>query len=286
MKLFLRYFFLILLNISFSNLNAQDSAADSLISNLNDTSTAAGTPTITATADSLFTREYDKFNKHFIIGGWQDLKYTVSRPAHWQQKDWLKFSAIMGSVGTLMIFDKKIKSIALHNQNHFTNSVATTVEPMGNFYGMYLFPAIYATGLITQNDKIQDFGLNGGKALVISTVIYTVSKKFIRRRRPDATETQFDYALPFSKRKYTSSPSGHTNTIFTVATAFAEQFHDKKWVAPVAYSIASLTAISRIYHNRHWSSDVLLGAALGHFATKAVYRSAYQRKNRVLPTFQ
>ncbi|WP_346237623.1 phosphatase PAP2 family protein [Niabella insulamsoli] len=219
-----------------------------------------------------------KLNAAYLKSYWTDLKYTVGRPAHWQKKDWVKFGGIMTGIGGLMLADKTIKSVALANQNNFSNSIANTVEPFGNFYGLYLFPAVYAGGLVTKNEKMQHIGLAGGKSLVISTVVYTAAKKLIRRRRPDATQTPFDYALPFSKRKYTSSPSGHTNTIFTVATAIALEFPEKKWVAPVVYSLASVTAASRIYHNRHWASDVLMGAALGHFVTKAVYASSHKKK--------
>ncbi|HMR84678.1 MAG TPA: phosphatase PAP2 family protein, partial [Niabella sp.] len=81
---------------------------------------------------------------------------------------------------------------------------------------------------------------------------------------------------PFSKHQYSSMPSAHTSIAFTMATVLVQEFPQEKWLAPVAYSVASLTGISRIYHNRHWASDVVLGAALGYFTTKAVY--AIERK--------
>ena len=33
---------------------------------------------------------------------------------------------------------------------------------------------------------------------------------------------------------------------------------------------AFLTGISRIYHDKHWSSDVFLGAAIGYFTARFV----------------
>lgn len=227
----------------------------------------------------------EKLNKEFIIGGWQDFTYTVSRPAHWQKKDWIKLSAVVGGTGALLLFDKKIKSVFLHNQNTFTNAIADGAEPFGDIYGFCLLPAVYVTGLVAQNEKMQSIGLRGSKALAISTVLFSASKKIIRRSRPDATDNPFDYALPFAKSKFTSTPSGHTTIAFTIATTLAEEFPEKKWVAPVAYSLASLTGLSRIYHNRHWASDVLLGAALGHFATKAVYASS-RKRHKMFKTFQ
>ncbi|MCH5597697.1 phosphatase PAP2 family protein [Niabella ginsengisoli] len=248
-------------------------------------SATAQTDTIISSDSLPISQRYETLNKEFIIDGFKDGLDVVKKPLHWQKQDWIRLSAVMGGVGTLMIFDKQIKSVFLHNQNNFTNSVANVVEPVGDFYGLLIFPVVYTSGLITQNKHIESIGLRGSKAMAITSVITLVSKNIIRRQRPDATNNPYNYALPFSKNKYTSTPSAHSAIAFTLATALAEEFPKEKWLAPVAYSIASLTAVSRIYHNRHWASDVLIGAALGHFVTKAVY-AAGNKKHRILPTFR
>lgn len=229
-------------------------------------------------------QQLEKLNKDFIVTGIKDGAAIAASPLHWQKKDWLRFSVFAGSVGGLMLLDKEIKSIFLHNQNNFTGSMARGVEPVGNIYGLLVFPAIYATGVVIKNPHVESIGLRGGKAMAISSVICFAGKNIIRRQRPDASATPFHYALPFSKAKYNSFPSAHSSIAFTLATAFALEFPDKKWVAPVAYSIASFTALSRVYNNRHWASDVLVGAALGHFVTKAVYNRT-QKRHRPAKTF-
>jgi membrane-associated phospholipid phosphatase len=47
-------------------------------------------------------------------------------------------------------------------------------------------------------------------------------------------------------------------------------YKNKKWVPPVAYSLATLVGLSRIYDNAHWGSDVLAGAAIGFLSAKAM----------------
>ena len=32
----------------------------------------------------------------------------------------------------------------------------------------------------------------------------------------------------------------------------------------ILYSIASITAVSRVYHDKHWLSDVIMGGTLGY----------------------
>jgi membrane-associated phospholipid phosphatase len=43
-------------------------------------------------------------------------------------------------------------------------------------------------------------------------------------------------------------------------------------VAPVMYGGAALVAVSRMYNNQHWASDVLIGAGIGTFAGLKVVR--------------
>lgn len=218
-----------------------------------------------------------RLNGAYLRSFWPSLKYTVSRPAHWQRHDWIKFSAVTAGVGTLLAADWEIRNIVQHNKGHAGDKVASTLEPFGNSYGVYLMPAMYLAGVIAKQPKLESAGLMGVKSLAISTLVYTATKKLVRRNRPDVAASSFDYAAPFTKAGYTSSPSGHSNTIFTVATALALEFKDVKWVPPVVYTIAGATAISRIYHNRHWSSDVLFGSLLGHFVTKAVWKSSQKK---------
>ena len=43
-------------------------------------------------------------------------------------------------------------------------------------------------------------------------------------------------------------------------------------VGPAAYGIATLVGVARVYHNAHWSSDVLGGALVGTFSGILVSR--------------
>jgi membrane-associated phospholipid phosphatase len=230
-------------------------------------------------ADTTYpTRKLYRLDKAYLVSYWTDLKYTVSRPAHWKGKDWRNFSIFLGVTGATMAADWEIRRIVLANQGSIANETAKTVEPFGNLYGVYLFPVMYVAGLATKDKRMQSVALGGVKSLAISTLIYAGTKLIIRRGRPDSSKSSFDYGPPFTHPTFTSSPSGHSNTIFTVATALALEYRETKWVPILAYTIAGLTATSRIYQNRHWASDVVLGSALGHFVTKAVWKNNNKKK--------
>ncbi|RYY15221.1 MAG: phosphatase PAP2 family protein [Chitinophagaceae bacterium] len=232
-------------------------------------------------ADSTYpTRKLYKLNKAYVLGYFTDLKHVVTRPAHWKGKDWRNFSIFLGVTAATMAADWEIRRIVLANQGSIATETAKVVEPFGNFYGVYLFPVMYVAGLATNEKRMQSVALGGVKSLAISTLIYASSKLIIRRGRPDKSESSWDYGPPFGNPLFTSSPSGHSNTIFTVATALALEYRETKWVPIVAYTIAGLTATSRIYQNRHWASDVVIGSALGHFVTKAVWKNNNKKQTR------
>jgi undecaprenyl-diphosphatase len=59
---------------------------------------------------------------------------------------------------------------------------------------------------------------------------------------------------------YLSFPSGHTTIFFAIAMAI--YFFNKKW-GIIAFVIAALVGIARIYVGVHWPLDVVAGALIG-----------------------
>jgi undecaprenyl-diphosphatase len=77
----------------------------------------------------------------------------------------------------------------------------------------------------------------------------------------------FDYKL-------NSLPSGHATTLFALATALA--LIAPRW-RPIYYAVAVWGALSRVAAGAHYLSDVILGAALGHYGAVALSRAAAAR---------
>ena len=46
-------------------------------------------------------------------------------------------------------------------------------------------------------------------------------------------------------------------------------------MAPVLYGGATLVGLSRMYHNKHWASDVVLGAGIGTFSGIKIVRYSH-----------
>ena len=63
---------------------------------------------------------------------------------------------------------------------------------------------------------------------------------------------------------------------FAAATVFAKEYKNVPWVPPVAYGAASLVGLSRITENKHWTTDVVVGATLGFLCGRQVVNNYHR----------
>lgn len=135
-------------------------------------------------------------------------------------------------------------------------TVSETTTPLS--FGVPI--GIIATGLIKKDKILTQKGLEIGAGVVLNTAITQTMKIVIKRERPYVTYSGSVYK--YMDVSTHSFPSGHTSSIFALATGMAYTF--PKWYVIVpAYSIAGITAYSRMYLGVHYPSDVLSGAAIG-----------------------
>lgn len=95
----------------------------------------------------------------------------------------------------------------------------------------------------------------GVMALAVNSLKYSC-----KIRRPDGSTRN-------------SFPSGHTATAFMAATMLHKEYGLTKspLYSIAGYSVATFTGVSRMMNNRHWMSDVMVGAGIGVLSTEIGY---------------
>jgi membrane-associated phospholipid phosphatase len=139
---------------------------------------------------------------------------------------------------------------------------------------------MYLLGSATSNRRIQDLGLHSAGAVVVSNLITVGIKAVAGRARPFVDSSNAMSFGPFRGIRddaYRSFPSGHATAAFAFASVVtAETSHwwpDGRWpVGVLTYGTATLTALSRIYNDQHWASDVMAGAAIGTITGLKLFR--------------
>ncbi|MFA6584234.1 MAG: phosphatase PAP2 family protein [Elusimicrobiaceae bacterium] len=200
----------------------------------------------------------------------KDTGKVVLSPLHYDKNDWLVFGGVCAAGSALLLADSSIKDFSRHAKSGFGDSVASAVKRLGD--GKYTVPAaaaLYGAAYLYKDEKLQRASALSIESFVIAGLLDNAIKVIVNRPRPSAdgkSESQFH------KRLNSSFPSGHSATVFAMAGVFAGVYDDKPAVAATAYTLAALTAISRVNDNNHWASDAFIGSALGYFTAKAVVR--------------
>ncbi len=133
-------------------------------------------------------------------------------------------------------------------------------EAVGNTAGsLYLqlggATATYLVGRASGHSEIAALGTELFRAQILSQLVVQGAKFAVRRQRPDASNAM-------------SFPSGHTASAFATATVLQDRFG---WKAGIpAYAFAGMVAASRMGSQKHYLSDVLVGAGIGIAAGRTV----------------
>ena len=150
--------------------------------------------------------------------------------------------------------------------------------------------SLYAVGLIARKRTVADFGWHTLEALAVSGQVTGLLKGVFGRSRPyaaDGNARDFDFGGGFGNSTRRSFPSGHTSAAFTLASVVAKETshrwpHAHRVVAPIAYAAATGVGLARMYNDKHWASDVALGAAIGTLSGKLVVRYAHGRPGNLI----
>lgn len=175
--------------------------------------------------------------------------------------------------------------------NRFFDNSATGVELITSPGAFIIGGGMYAIGRWGGHPNLEDLGWHGTEAVLLSSAVTGLLKGTLGRARPfvvnDTNPHDFKFGGGFTSSDRQSFPSGHTTTAFAAAAAVTSEmrrlYPGSVWyVAPVLYGGASLVGLSRMYHNKHWASDVALGAAIGTFSgLKTVRYSHNHPDNRI-----
>ena len=95
-------------------------------------------------------------------------------------------------------------------------------------------------------------------AAAMMAAVVNGMKYGINRTRPNGDNASF--------------PSGHTATAFTGATLLAHEYGSRSvWIPIAGYTVATASGVMRILNNRHYVSDVVVGAAVGILSAELAY---------------
>ncbi|MBV8520247.1 MAG: phosphatase PAP2 family protein [Acidobacteria bacterium] len=172
----------------------------------------------------------------------------------------LKSAAIaVAATGAALLVDDEVARIARNNQSRALDRIADAVEPLGGGDSDKVIAGVLLYGLAAKNATAKSIAFDAFVAsLLASHAIVPVVKQLTDRTRPNGGDQSF--------------PSNHAAEAFTLASVVAEHA-SRPWMKRAAYGIAGGVAFARVYHDAHWTSDVVAGAAIGTFVGHTVAKT-------------
>ncbi len=230
------------------------------------------------------------FSSYFILLA-SDLKQEVTAPFHFKEKDLVRVGEIGLATGLLLSADEPVQQFALRlrDSSQAVRNVSSHITKFGGNYETYTLAALGAYSFIFKNKKLQTTTLLATQAYLTGTIMERVLKFLFGRQRPyyfnpNAVEAEPTFHGPFfqggrdinGKRLSNSFPSGHATVAFAAATVFALEYKDKPFIPILSYTAATLIGLSRITENKHWTTDVFVGAVLGYYTGKQVVNNYHR----------
>jgi membrane-associated phospholipid phosphatase len=201
-----------------------------------------------------------------ILAGVADAGIYFTAPLRFSPRDW---GIALGSVGLcaalIPMADESVRAFAQSSfpRTSFTDGAATLGRLYGELWmGAGVGASVYVAGLALGDEHTRVTGRIVIESLAFSGALTLAIKFLAGRSRPFTNDGAYAFAPGQIADERTAFSSGHTAVAFTVSAALAERVGNP-WIGAGFYALASLTGLSRIYHDEHWLSDVVLGGAIG-----------------------
>ncbi len=194
------------------------------------------------------------------------------RPIKWNGKDWAALGIFSLATFSIMNYDDDIKHYIQKERNGSDN----LIMQFGTLYGEPYVPlatalGFYLHGAAADNKHNKNVAFELTEAFVYTGIVTTIVKFAFGRERPFQAKSSSEfYPFSFKNNAYMSFFSGHTSSAFSMSTILAENT-DSDLLKIAAFIPAFITGASRVYHDRHWTSDVFMGAIAGYFIGKFVH---------------
>lgn len=153
--------------------------------------------------------------------------------------------------------------------NRLPGGVSNQFETAGQ--RSYMYPALigtYVLGRALDKPGLRRTGAELTQALLLTDFLVVTAKYAAGRSRPDGSSN-------------TSFPSGHTAGYFAIASVLQREYG---WKAGVpSFAVSTAMAAARLDKNRHFLSDVIVGAAIGIVVGRSVSSRFQERGFQVAP---
>jgi PAP2 superfamily len=193
----------------------------------------------------------------------RDVVEVAKAPA----REWKSVAAATAVAGAAVLLDDEIAQLARRNNESTFDSLAARIEPFGGGHSDKVMAGFLLYGYLARDDRAGQVAFDSFvSSMIASKAITPAIKQLAPRTRPHGGGDDESF------------PSNHATQAFAVASVIASHYPERRWVRWLSYGVAGGVGLSRIYHDDHYASDVVAGAAIGMLVGKTVVRTNEQAR--------
>lgn len=178
-----------------------------------------------------------------------------------------KYSLLVGTGLTLgaLFFDEEIKK----GSTNWKSGANKAVSDFGNFVGNPIIDfsvsaLLYASA--KKDSTLEKASFTALESVFLSAAVTETIAYSVGRKRPNQNESNTVFK-PFSGNA--SFPSAHAASSMAVFSTYARYYGEP--LSYFFYTAFATTAFGRIYENKHYLSDVLMGGTIGFVVSSYLY---------------
>jgi membrane-associated phospholipid phosphatase len=203
-------------------------------------------------------------------------------PLRFSGKDWIiAGGTVVGTVGVISADNYLYHTFSCKTEDDLPHSLWQIPTNYGELrYAGIFSVGVYATGLIAGNKNIRITGRLMFESLALSGSVVLMLRYVSARSSPGPNGNSKDFLGFRWDAERQSFPSGHSMVAFALSTVLAKQINNP-FIGAGLFGLASLTAYSRIRFDQHWTSDVLVGSAIGFASGLYVVSRQHDREGLI-----
>jgi membrane-associated phospholipid phosphatase len=249
---------------------AENAAANSLDQDTREVESPASETSsgiLFSNAQDFFTRQPSSL-KRLPSDLWRDQKRIWTSPFHLQKSAGRWLLPLAATTGVLIATDRH--TMTLIHSDVANRNRASLISDAGLAVFAGAGAVAYGFGQFTHDEHAQETGILSAEAVADSLLVAEALKIVTSRQRPETSSGQglFDRASALGS----GFPSEHAAFAWSAAAILAHEYPGPvmQWGA---YGLASLVSLSRVAAEKHFPSDILIGAAAGYLIGRFVYNS-------------
>jgi len=192
------------------------------------------------------------------------------RPGIWTTDETILTGTVLTAAVGLSFLDESVHQRFQNSRTEGWDNISDAITTVGHpLTTLGISAVLWGLGQQHNNEYLAETGNLAFRAVALSQVGALTGKVLFGRARPGTAGDAYSFKPLSLDADDQSLPSAHTASAFALAAVLAKR-STTQYSPYIYYGLAALVGLSRIEQDKHWMSDVVMGALVGELSARVV----------------